>query len=64
MFLDKVGSGKGPDILDIETMVKDLKHHFFLAGGIRNNKDILLLKNIGCKGAIVSTAIHKKKNNL
>ena len=38
-----------------------LKKRFYLAGGIRNNKDIFLLKEKGVNGVILSNALHEKK---
>ena len=44
MALDNIGSRKGPNINKYNKIKSGLKKEFYLAGGIRNNKDIFLLK--------------------
>lgn len=61
MFLDNVGSNKGPNLDKLKKIKFDSKKEIYLAGGIRNNKDICLLKKMGIKGVLLSSAIHEKK---
>ena len=61
MALDNIGSRKGPNINKYNKIKYGLKKEFYLAGGIRNNKDIFLLKEKGVHGVILSNALHEKK---
>ena len=61
MALDNIGSRKGPNINKYNKIKSGLKKEFYLAGGIRNNKDIFLLKEKGVNGVILSNALHEKK---
>jgi phosphoribosylformimino-5-aminoimidazole carboxamide ribotide isomerase len=59
MTLDRVGSNGGPDL----NRLNDLCSHypdknFVAAGGIRNKKDLIDLKEIGIKQALVASALH------
>ena len=61
MSLDNIGSNKGPNLNNYDQINCGLKNELYLAGGVRNNKDIFLLKKKGIKGVILSSAIHKRK---
>ena len=61
MFLDKVGLNKGPNFIQIEKIIKNTGFKYYLGGGIRNNKDIFVLKSMNINGVLLSTAIHKRK---
>ena len=61
MFLDNVGSKKGPNISKYKKIKSGLKKEFYLAGGIRDNNDIFLLKKKGISGVLLSNALHEKK---
>ncbi|TFH42564.1 MAG: phosphoribosylformimino-5-aminoimidazole carboxamide ribotide isomerase, partial [ANME-2 cluster archaeon] len=39
-------------------VVDHSNHNIILGGGIRNLKDISLLKDIGLEGALVATSVH------
>lgn len=59
MNLSRVGSGEGPDIglLDnIISMARD--KNIYLAGGISNKDDLVLLKETGITGVLMATALH------
>ena len=59
MTLDRVGSDLGPDL---EKLVTFCSNHpgknFIAAGGIRNLGDLLALKTIGIKQALIASALH------
>jgi len=55
------GAFTGPDIENTEKMVKSVNIPIFAAGGIRNEQDILNLKNIGAGGVIIGKAFYEKK---
>ena len=61
MFLDNVGGKKGPNISKYKKIKSGLKKEFYLAGGIRDNNDIFLLKKKGISGVLLSNALHEKK---
>jgi phosphoribosylformimino-5-aminoimidazole carboxamide ribotide isomerase len=59
MSLPKVGSGLGPDIKKLsEFAIKNHQHHFYAAGGVRHEEDLLELNKLGIQGALVASAIH------
>ncbi|WP_374087688.1 HisA/HisF-related TIM barrel protein [Methylomicrobium lacus] len=59
MTLERVGSGSGPDL---ERLAAFCRNHpgknFIAAGGIRNLGDLLALKKIGIRQALVASALH------
>jgi phosphoribosylformimino-5-aminoimidazole carboxamide ribotide isomerase len=59
MTLDRVGSGKGPDLAKL-TAFKQAhpKKRFLAAGGIRNLHDLKALEAIGVEGALIASALH------
>ena len=61
MSLDNIGSEKGPNIKKYKKIKCGLNNEFYLAGGVRNNKDIILLKKKGISGVILSNALHNQK---
>ncbi len=61
MTLSKVGANEGPAIDAIQSIVKRAyQHNIYAAGGVRNVNDLQLLKNIGARGVLISTALHNK----
>lgn len=59
MNLARVGSGEGAD-LDLIARLQRLapQAQVFAAGGVRHVDDLLLLREQGCAGALVATALH------
>lgn len=55
------GAFTGPDIENTEKMVNSVSIPIFAAGGIRNEQDILNLKNIGAGGVIIGKAFYEEK---
>jgi len=54
------GTLAGPDIENIEKMIKSVKKaSIYVAGGVRNIKDIEILKKIGVRGVIVGKAFYE-----
>jgi phosphoribosylformimino-5-aminoimidazole carboxamide ribotide isomerase len=63
MTLNHVGSDAGPDILRLQTLMqlnraRKKLANIFAAGGVRNLKDLLELKQLGVAGALVANALH------
>ncbi|HRN88415.1 HisA/HisF-related TIM barrel protein [Hyphomicrobium sp.] len=60
MTLARVGSGEGPDIARLASIVTRAgAREVFAAGGVRNADDLRALRDIGVAGALVSTALHQ-----
>lgn len=55
------GAFTGPDLDNIEKMVNTVKIPVYAAGGVRNEKDIRDLKNIGVLGVIIGKAFYERK---
>lgn len=54
------GTLSGPDIKNIKMMVKIIGDcHLFIAGGIKSEKDIKKLKNLGVAGVIIGKAFYE-----
>jgi len=54
------GTLSGPDFENIEKMIKSVKKtSIYVAGGVRNIKDIEILKTIGVKGVIIGKAFYE-----
>ncbi|MCB1800417.1 MAG: nickel transporter [Gammaproteobacteria bacterium] len=59
MNLRRVGSGQGPDIALLRHWrEKAPGAHLYLAGGIRNRKDLVTAHRAGACGVLVATALH------
>ena len=56
--LERVGAGSGFDPDFLCKLVETSKHNVLLAGGVRNLDDLIALKKIGIKGALVASALH------
>lgn len=60
MTLARVGSGEGPDLARLASIVARAgAREVFAAGGVRNAEDVKALQGIGVAGALVSTALHR-----
>ena len=55
------GAFTGPDLGNIEKMIKSVKIPVYAAGGVRNEKDIENLKKIGTYGVIIGKAFYEEK---
>lgn len=59
MTLARVGSGEGPDIARIASIIARARtREVYAAGGVRNAGDLSVLRDIGAAGALVATALH------
>jgi len=55
------GTFSGPDFENIEKMINSVKKTFvYVAGGVRNIKDVEKLKTIGVKGVIIGKAFYEQ----
>lgn len=62
MSLANVGASNGVDTKQLGTILGQAKNHqIYAAGGIRSYEDLILLKFMKAKGALVATAIHQKQ---
>lgn len=62
MQLARVGSGEGPDMLRLISIIARAEgREVFAAGGVRSVEDLRALREIGAAGALVSTALHAGK---
>ncbi|MEM4888530.1 MAG: HisA/HisF-related TIM barrel protein [Thermosphaera sp.] len=57
--LSRVGTGKGVNKAIVSKLVKYMPGKLIVGGGVRNEEDVLELKNLGVTGVLVATAIHK-----
>ena len=59
MTLARVGSGEGPDVARIKSIIARAgKREIYAAGGVRNASDLAKLQDIGAAGALIATALH------
>jgi phosphoribosylformimino-5-aminoimidazole carboxamide ribotide isomerase len=59
MTLERVGSNSGPDFEKLNDFCrKHPEKNFIAAGGIRNQNDLLRLKEIGISHALIASALH------
>ena len=59
MTLNRVGSDQGPDLDKLKWFCRQYPlKHFIAAGGIRNTDDLLALKQVGIKQALIASALH------
>ena len=60
MNLDHVGGKQGPDINKLTEYARLYpEKQIYAAGGVRNNDDLVTLKNIGVSGVLLSSALHQ-----
>jgi len=55
------GAFTGPDLKNIEKMVRSVDIPVYAAGGVRNEEDIMNLERIGTHGVIVGKAFYENK---
>ncbi|MGZ8223642.1 MAG: HisA/HisF-related TIM barrel protein, partial [Methylobacter sp.] len=59
MTLDRVGGNGGPDLKKLNDFCSRYPDkNFIAAGGIRNQKDLIALKETGIQQALVASALH------
>jgi HisA/HisF family protein len=59
MTLDRVGTGEGPDLARLETVLgKADGRAVYAAGGVRGSDDLKRVADTGAQGALVATALH------
>lgn len=64
MNLTRVGSSEGPDEKQARDFVEGYPdHRFVAAGGVRNEKDLAMLKSIGMAGVLLASALHSGNVN-
>lgn len=62
MTLARVGSGEGPDLTRLESIIARAgAREVYAAGGVRNGDDLKVLAGIGVAGALIATALHAGK---
>ena len=62
MSLAHVGSDNGPDYELISSLIKTAgDRKIYVAGGVRHETDLELLKNMGIDGVLIATALHTKR---
>lgn len=62
--ISKDGLLTGPDYVTLQNEVKNKSVDIFAAGGISNIRDLIRLKQIGLKGAIIGKALYEEKFSL
>lgn len=59
MTLARVGSGEGPDLATLsQILVVAGARAVYAAGGVRHAQDLQALREIGCTGALIASALH------
>jgi phosphoribosylformimino-5-aminoimidazole carboxamide ribotide isomerase len=59
MNLGRVGTGQGPDIDGLKSLVARAEGRaVFAAGGVKNARDLAAIETAGASGALVATALH------
>lgn len=60
MTLARVGSGEGPDLDRLGSIIARAgKRKVYAAGGVRNRADLMALRDIGAAGVLVASALHE-----
>lgn len=62
--ISKDGMLCGPSVSLYEEIIKETKVNLIASGGVSNMEDLVKLKALGCKGAIVGKAIYEGKISL
>jgi phosphoribosylformimino-5-aminoimidazole carboxamide ribotide isomerase len=57
----RVGSGEGVNIDLLKRIINEVGIDVYVGGGVRDLQDLLDLKRLGVKGALVATALHSGK---
>ncbi len=64
MSLDRVGKNSGPDMEKLQFFCKNYpSKNFIAAGGVRHKQDLINLKKMGIKHALVASALHSGEIN-
>jgi phosphoribosylformimino-5-aminoimidazole carboxamide ribotide isomerase len=59
MTLARVGAGKGPDLEALGgVLARAERRRIWAAGGVRDAADLEALRDLGCAGVLVATALH------
>jgi phosphoribosylformimino-5-aminoimidazole carboxamide ribotide isomerase len=59
MNLDRVGADQGPDLQWLRTLLSQSQAvDWYLAGGIRNEADLIQAQRTGAKGVLIASALH------
>lgn len=59
MTLARVGSGEGPDLERLDSVIKRAgKRKVYAAGGVRGRADLMALRDAGAAGVLVASALH------
>lgn len=62
MTLARVGSGEGPDLPRLASIIARAgAREVYAAGGVRNADDLNALRDVGAAGALIATALHTGK---
>ncbi len=56
--LARVGSGEGVDLALLKRIQENLRIRVLVGGGIRDVKDLAMLKKLGVDGVLLATALH------
>jgi phosphoribosylformimino-5-aminoimidazole carboxamide ribotide isomerase len=60
MSLDRVGTGNGPDVKRVASVVQRAgSRSVYASGGLRNIGDFEAVTNAGAMGALLATALHQ-----
>lgn len=60
MTLARVGSGEGPDLERLASIImRGGKRKVYAAGGVRNRADLMALRQAGAAGVLVASALHE-----
>jgi phosphoribosylformimino-5-aminoimidazole carboxamide ribotide isomerase len=59
LTLDRVGTARGPDWLNLDNVLDCTSLPVLVGGGVRNVEDIGRLQGLGVSGVLVATAFHK-----
>jgi phosphoribosylformimino-5-aminoimidazole carboxamide ribotide isomerase len=62
--LARVGSGEGVNVPFLREVLRNIKAHVYVGGGVRDIKDLMELKDVGVFGVLVATALHSGKISL
>ena len=57
----RVGSGEGINVDFLKKVIDEVGVDVYVGGGVRDIKDLVEIKNLGVKGALVATALHSGK---
>lgn len=59
MNLSRVGTNKGPELLQLERFIRQYPEKTFVAaGGVREEQDLVQLDSLGVSAALVASALH------